>query len=94
LLNSFNRDTLVQDTKNEVGTPTHTHISLYAPQHFQNNDEFVKHMDALGPQSFRLIAHYKEVVRERQHLDFFVAYWAQEESKRLDTLRQFLLEAT
>ncbi|KAG1765225.1 hypothetical protein EDD22DRAFT_951216 [Suillus occidentalis] len=76
LLNSFNRDTLVQDTKNE------------------NNDEFVKHMDALGPQSFRLIVHYKEAVRERQRLDFFVAYWAREESKRLDTLRQFLLEAT
>lgn len=50
-------------------------------------------MDALGPQSFCLVVHYKEAVHERQCLDLFVAYWAREESKRLDNLRQFMLQA-
>jgi hypothetical protein len=50
-------------------------------------------MDALGPHTFRLVVHYKEAVRERQRLDLFVAYWAREESKRLDTLRQAMLQA-
>ncbi|KAG1789007.1 uncharacterized protein HD556DRAFT_1447282 [Suillus plorans] len=59
----------------------------------KTDDGFLKHMDVLGPQSFRLIVHYKEAVRERQRLDLFVAYWAREESKRLDNLRQFMLQA-
>ncbi|KAG1799426.1 uncharacterized protein HD556DRAFT_1439806 [Suillus plorans] len=59
----------------------------------KTDDWFLAHMDALGPQSFRLVVHYKEAVRERQRLDLFVAYWAREESKRLDNLRQFMLQA-
>lgn len=50
-------------------------------------------MEALDPESFRLVVHYKEAVRERQRLDLFVAYWAREESKRLDNLRQFMFRA-
>ncbi|KAG1780944.1 hypothetical protein EV702DRAFT_1193772 [Suillus placidus] len=59
----------------------------------KSDDGFLRHMDALGPQSFRLVVHYKEAVRECQCLDLFVAYWAREESKRLDNLRQFMLQA-
>ncbi|KAG1847430.1 hypothetical protein C8R48DRAFT_779153 [Suillus tomentosus] len=59
----------------------------------KTDDWLLRHMDALGPQSFCLVVHYKEAVRERQRLDLFVAYWAREESKRLDNLRQFMLQA-
>ncbi|KAG1788711.1 uncharacterized protein HD556DRAFT_1447559 [Suillus plorans] len=59
----------------------------------KTDDWFLRHMDALGPQSFRLVVHYKEAVREHQRLDLFVAYWAREESKRLDNLHQFMLQA-
>ncbi|KAG1836702.1 hypothetical protein F4604DRAFT_1942933 [Suillus subluteus] len=67
--------------------------NLLEDQKGKTDNWFVKHMDALGPQSFRLVVHYKEAVRERQRLDLFVAYWAREESKRLDNLRQFMLQA-
>jgi hypothetical protein len=50
-------------------------------------------MDALGPQSFRLVVHYKEAVRERERMSLFTAYWALEESTRLHALRQFLYRA-
>jgi hypothetical protein len=51
-------------------------------------------MEMLGPQSFPLVVHYKEAVRERQRIDLFQAYWAREESKRLDNLRLFVLRAS
>jgi hypothetical protein len=50
-------------------------------------------MDALGPQSFRLVVHYKEAVCECERMSLFTAYWALEESTRLHALRQFLYRA-
>lgn len=59
----------------------------------KTDDVFLRHMDVLGPQSFRLVVHYKEAVRERERMNLFMAYWALEESSRLHTLRQFLYRA-
>ncbi|KAG1722015.1 hypothetical protein EDB19DRAFT_1916963 [Suillus lakei] len=42
----------------------------------KTDDGFLRYMDVLGPQSFHLVVHYKEAVRERKHLDLYVAYWA------------------
>ncbi|KAG1866017.1 hypothetical protein F4604DRAFT_1928337 [Suillus subluteus] len=54
--------------------------NLLEDQKGKTDDWFVKHMDALGPQSFRLVVHYKEAVRERQRLDlFFMLQAAQED---------------
>lgn len=53
----------------------------------------MKHMEMLGPQSFHLVVHYKEAVRERERMNLFMSYWALEETTRLRTLRQFLYRA-
>ncbi|KAG1739656.1 hypothetical protein EDB19DRAFT_1978039 [Suillus lakei] len=65
--------------------------SLLEDMKGKTDDGFLRYMDMLGPQSFRLVVHYKEAVRERKRLDLYVAYWAREETKRLDTIRRFVL---
>ncbi|KAG2124768.1 hypothetical protein BD769DRAFT_1388701 [Suillus cothurnatus] len=57
------------------------------------DDIFLRHMDVLGPQSFRLVVHYKEAIHERERMSLFTAYWALEESTRLHALCQFLYRA-
>ncbi|KAG1777614.1 hypothetical protein EV702DRAFT_1197233 [Suillus placidus] len=59
----------------------------------KSDDGFLRHMDALGPQSFRLVVHYKEAVRERQHLDlFFMLQAAQEDFVRAEQEASVLMK--
>ncbi|KAG1764408.1 hypothetical protein EDD22DRAFT_451656 [Suillus occidentalis] len=54
--------------------------------------KFLKYMDALGPQSFSLAVRDKEAIRDRRRLNLFETHWAQEDSTRLDKIRQLILQ--
>lgn len=51
-------------------------------------------MDGLSPASCRYVVHYKEAVRERQHMRLFTTYWELEETNRLRTLLTSLYAET
>ena len=54
------------------------------------DDQFLKHLDGLGPQMFGLVVHLQEAVRERQRMRLFTTYWEVEENSRRGALLQFL----
>lgn len=51
-------------------------------------------MDGLSPTSCRYIVHYKEVVRECQHMRLFMTYWELKDTNRLRTLLTSLYAET